>query len=144
MIEYAPHYDRRHNLNLVSSVKLGSENNWEISARWNLGSGFPFTQNQGIYEQIGFNSGINSQYWNENGTMSLLYAGLNEGRMPYYHRLDLNINNKKELGEYNSIKVDAGVTNAYNRNNLFYIDRITQERVDQLPIMPSLGITFKF
>jgi hypothetical protein len=32
----------------------------------------------------------------------------------------------------------------YNRQNVFYFDRISQTRINQLPIMPSLGIVFKF
>jgi hypothetical protein len=33
------------------------------------------------------------------------------------------------------------VLNAYNRPNLFYIDRITARRYNQLPILPSAGLT---
>jgi hypothetical protein len=36
------------------------------------------------------------------------------------------------------------LTNAYNRDNIFYYDRIKQERVDQLPILPALGIQYEF
>jgi hypothetical protein len=32
----------------------------------------------------------------------------------------------------------------YNRNNVFYRDRITGEIVYQLPLMPSLGVTWAF
>ena len=46
---YYPHFDRRHNINLVSTYKFGYQNSWSLDARWNLGSGFPFTQTQGFY-----------------------------------------------------------------------------------------------
>jgi len=36
------------------------------------------------------------------------------------------------------------VVNVYNRENVFYVDRITNEVVYQLPIMPSLGISLTF
>ena len=36
------------------------------------------------------------------------------------------------------------VTNLYNRNNIFYFDRLTFTRVDQLPIMWSAGVNFNF
>ena len=40
--------------------------------------------------------------------------------------------------------ITASVTNAYNRENIFYFNRIKYERVNQLPIMPSLGISITF
>jgi len=34
----------------------------------------------------------------------------------------------------------AGAINAYNRTNLFYFDLWTLSRVDQLPVIPTLGL----
>jgi hypothetical protein len=52
---------------------------------------------------------------------------------------------RKDIKFKNSaLELNAGVTNAYNRANVFYIDRITAERVDQLPILPTFGIDFSF
>lgn len=31
------------------------------------------------------------------------------------------------------------LTNVYNRNNIFYVDRINRKRVDQLPILPAFA-----
>ncbi|MDD3743972.1 MAG: TonB-dependent receptor, partial [Lentimicrobiaceae bacterium] len=89
-MEYVPHYDRRHNVNLVSSYRFGSKRMWEFNARWNFGSGFPFTQTQGNYEKLTFGQGAGTNYLIENGMMGTQYAGLNEARLPYYHRLDLS------------------------------------------------------
>ena len=36
------------------------------------------------------------------------------------------------------------MTNVYNRNNIFYFDRLTFTRIDQLPFMWSAGLTFRF
>jgi hypothetical protein len=38
----------------------------------------------------------------------------------------------------------ASATNMYNRENIFYFDRIRNKRVNQLPIMPTIGITLNF
>ena len=59
-----------------------------------MGSGFPFTQTQGFYENIPFSDGINTDYTSENGELEIVYAELNKGRLPYYHRLDLSISKK--------------------------------------------------
>ena len=32
------------------------------------------------------------------------------------------------------------MTNVYSRANIFYINRVTGERVDQLPFLPSIGL----
>ena len=88
---YFPHFDRRHNVNFVSSFTFGNNNSWKADARWNLGSGFPFTQTQGYYENIPFTGGINTDYITQNGELDVIYAELNQGRLPYYHRLDLSL-----------------------------------------------------
>ena len=144
IIQYPPHFDRRHNVNLVVSYTFGEDLNWEFSTRWNLGSGFPFTQTQGFYEKIPFHDGINTDYTTANGELGIVYGPLNQGRLPYYHRLDMNLKRSFVLGDYANIDVTLSVTNVYNRNNIFYFDRIRYERVDQLPFMPTLGVSLTF
>ncbi|HOY30893.1 MAG TPA: TonB-dependent receptor [Bacteroidales bacterium] len=141
---YFPHYDRRHNVNLVGSVNFGKNFSWGVNVRWNLGSGFPFAQTQGFYELLDFADGINTDYTTNNGTMGIIYAEYDSGRLPFYHRLDVSFNKVFEFGENMKLDINLGLTNVYNRKNIFYFDRITYQRIDQLPIMPSLGVSFKF
>lgn len=143
-INYFPVFDRRHNVNLVSTYTFGKDLNWEASARWNLGSGFPFTQTQGYYERYSFSEGINANYTTTNGELGIQYAGLNEGRLPYYHRLDVNIKRQFMISQNSIIEATAGITNAYNRQNIFYFDRVRYQRVDQLPFMPNVGVVWTF
>ncbi len=92
LISYRPpHYDRRHNVNLLISYTAGDRRQWEFSGRWNYGSGFPFTQVQGYYEYLNFNQGVNTDYVNANGDLGILYGDLNEGELPSYHRLDFDV-----------------------------------------------------
>ena len=142
--EYAPHFDRRHNVNFVASYKFGRNNSWKTDLRWNLGSGFPFTQTQGFYESLTFEDGINTDYTSVNGDLGIQYAELNEGRLPYYHRLDLSISKVVKVASNSNLEISASVTNVYNRENIFYFNRIKYERVNQLPIMPSIGASIKF
>jgi len=141
---YFPHFDRRHNINLVSSYTFGKKNSWKADARWNLGSGFPFTQTQGFYENLPFSQGINTNYISENGDLGIVYADLNEGRLPYYHRLDLSLSKTIEISKNMILEITSSVTNAYNRENIFYFNRIKNKRVNQLPLLPSAGISLKF
>lgn len=141
---YYPHYDRRHNVNVLVSYQVGRSRSFEISARWNYGSGFPFTATAGIGEIQSFSNGINSNYITSNGTLTTLYGKLNGKRLPNYHRLDISLKKRFDVFKHSILEIDASVTNVYDRDNLFYYDRLTSERVNQLPIMPSLGLTLKF
>lgn len=141
---YNPHFDRRHNINLVTSYTFGKNSNWEVDARWNLGSGFPFTQTQGFYEKIVFENNIDADYIQQNGTLGIIYGELNKGRLPYYHRLDLSLKKKWTLSKRSILEANAGITNVYNRENIFYFDRITYSRKNQLPFLPSAGMNITF
>lgn len=141
---YAPVFDRRHNINFVASQKFGKKRNWEASMRWNLGSGLPFTQTQGYYQSPNTGDGISSDYITGNADeLTIQFAELNGGRLPYYHRLDFNVRREFKWKKV-SLEANAGVTNAYNRDNVFYIDRITAKRVNQLPILPMVGLEMTF
>ncbi len=141
---YSPHYDRRHTINLLTTVRLGEQNQWEISGRWSYGSGYPFTQTQGMYENITYYNGLTTDYTRVNGEYGVLYADLYGGRMPSYHRLDISGKRKFSIGKRSILEINVSVTNVYNRNNIFYFDRLTFDRVDQLPIMWSTGLNFRF
>lgn len=140
---YFPHFDRRHNINLVGTYRFGAKLTWEFSARWNFGSGFPFTQTQGYYEKINFEQ-IYEDYLVENGDLGIIYGELNGGRLPTYHRLDFNFKKRFYLSENSKLDIDFSLVNVYDRKNVFYRDRITGEIVHQLPIIPSLGVTWAF
>ena len=141
---YNPHFDRRHNINLVSTYKFGHKNSWSIDGRWNFGSGFPFTQTKGFYPNIGFEDGINTDYISENGDLGILYAEINQGRLPYYHRLDVSLKKIHEINKNTVLEWNIGATNTYNRENIFYFNRVEYKRVNQLPFMPSAGVSLTF
>ena len=141
---YNPHFDRRHNMNFVTSYKFGKNDSWKADMRWNLGSGFPFTQTQGFYENLTFLDGIDSDYTSENGELGIEYAELNEGRLPYYHRLDASVSKSIKLNKTSELDMTLSVTNAYNRENIFYFNRVKYKRVNQLPLMPSFGASITF
>lgn len=140
---YRPNFDRRHNINIVSSYIFGKDENWEVDVRWNFGTGFPFTPTQGFYESLNFDD-ITTDYVTQNGDMSILYGGLNSHQLPTYHRIDITIKKWWEFSEFSKLEIAAGCTNAYNRANVFYFDRVAYKRVNQLPIMPSLSMNYSF
>lgn len=146
---YNPHFDRRHNINIVGSYKFGRGKVWEASFRWNYGSGFPFTPTQGYYPGLPFTGvdgrpSIGYDYTTENGDPNILYGDLNSARLTDYHRLDLSIKRFWEVSEYQRVEATLGATNAYNNENIFFFNRATAEPVYQLPIMPYLSMSYSF
>ena len=142
---YPPHYDRRHNANAVVSYSWGRNQSWEASVRWNIGSGFPFTKTQGFYEQLPFEQGIYTNYTQQNGVLGIVYDdSLNTGRLPFYHRLDVSLRKTFNISERIQFEVNGSLINAYNRENIFYFDRVRYTRVNQLPILPALGMSLSF
>jgi hypothetical protein len=124
---------------------FGKNKSYELSMRWNLGSGLPFTQTQGFYNGQGVSQGISLDYLTNNSQyLSVQYADLNGGRLPYYHRLDVSVKRTIKINEKSNLELNLGVTNLYNRANVFYIDRITGERINQLPFLPTFGLDFTF
>ena len=141
---YQPNFDRRHNANILLNYEFDKKHPSEVSLRWNFGSGFPFTQTQGYYEKYNFQQGIGTDYNASNGQLGIVYAQINRGRLPYYHRLDFSVKRKWVFREGSEFNLLFSVTNVYNRNNIFYYDRIKGKRVDQLPILPALGCNYSF
>ena len=149
--EYFPLWDRRHTANLVSSytwgarqnVRRGRERRWEASLRWTLGSGLPFTQTLGFFEKLLFlQNGSQSPYPTQQGILAILLSPqYNAARLPAYHRLDLALKYRQRLSETLLLETSFTLLNAYNRPNIFYIDRITARRYNQLPLLPMLGLT---
>lgn len=142
---YPTNFDRRHNINLLGTYAFGRNRSWEFGARWNFGTGFPFTLTQGFYGQLNFIDGIDTDYQTENPDLGIIYDDQrNGGRLPDYHRLDLSLKKRIEITDKVNFEITASVSNAYDRQNIFFFDRIRYERVDQLPILPSLGAKLNF
>ncbi len=143
---YPTVFDRRHNLNVLTTYNFDRKGDFSISLRWNLGSGFPFTKTQGFYNQLTFAEGANTNYQTENpDQVGIIYSQIrNGGRLPYYHRLDFSATRKFVFSKHSFMEISASLTNSYNRDNIFYFDRVKYSRVNQLPILPALSLRFGF
>ena len=143
---YPTIFDRRHNMNILANYQFGANNSWEAGVRWNYGSGFPFTQTVAFYNSIDFVDGAETDIVTENpDDVGVLYSQTrNGGRLPSYHRLDFSLIKRISFGDKGELEINASVTNAYNRGNIFYFDRITYDRVNQLPILPSVSVKYSF
>ena len=142
-VVYYPHFDRRHNINLVASYSFGKRRSWEVNCRWNFGTGFPFTQTQAYYPHYD-PTHINDDYVTANEDVYFLLAELNQARLPSYHRLDLGAKKKFFLGPRHTLELYFSMTNVYNYKNVFYVNRTTNDVVYQLPFLYYFGMTWRF
>ncbi len=143
LVNYRTHYDRRHNINIIVTYSAGARKQWELSGRWNFGSGFPFTQVSGFYENYQLGN-IGDNFIGANGNLGLIYDDLNKGELPTYHRFDIDAKRKFNFSDRVNLELDLSVTNIYNRNNVFFVDIVSGETMYQLPIMPSVSLTLTF
>lgn len=105
----------------------------------------PFTQTQGFYGQDPFGGGVGTDITQNNPDLSTVYGPLNGGELPYYGRLDLGLTKTWKLDDRQTVrKLDLSCTNTLDRQNIFYFDRVRYQRVNQLPLLPSIGFSYTF
>lgn len=144
-------YDRRHDLKAVVAHRV---NSWlEVTANWNLSSGFRFTFPRGSIPLRVPGTGDAEVI----EVVIPRYDGKNATSMPLYHRLDVGANMTFHSGKLTHT-INVGVYNAYFRQNPLYIrvrsnytdDNNTLSEVTELvqvsliPITPSLNYSIQF
>ncbi|PHK99458.1 TonB-dependent receptor [Neolewinella marina] len=145
-VDYPTSYDRRHTVNLYGSHEFGPQQRWNAGFRFTFGSAFPFTQTLGIIQDSGLDRNpVLADFLTGNGSPTvLLSADRNGGRLSDLHRLDLSLTRTLPLGGNANLEITGTVTNAYNRENTFYVDRLRGGRVNQLPLLPALAATLRW
>jgi hypothetical protein len=132
-VVYTPGHDRRHQFNALlhaQKEELG------ITVQLTIGTGYPFTQSTGFDVWLLLTPDVDVT--SEPGLERIAYSEPFKGRQPAYQRVDVwlerRIERRRSVGT-----LRAGVVNLFNRSNLFYFDLFTFKRVDQLPLVPSIG-----
>ena len=141
---YSPHFDRRHNVNILGTLVLSRDRSWEVNLRWNFGSGFPFTPSKGYYESITIDDLQINNIMSQNGLLDIYYGTYNAARLPAYHRLDAGIKKTFALKGNMRLEAEMNVINLYNHKNVYYVDRANNDVVYQLPFLPGFRISFAF
>ena len=135
---FSPPHDQRHTFSALLSYELAG---FIAGARWYYGSGRPFTQVTGFDMVLNVPSQNPLQHA---GTARTSFSEPYGARQPVQHQLDISVKRSFQLYENISLTAEAGTINTYNRNNIFYLDLNTLQRIDQTPFMPyfSLKTTF--
>lgn len=131
---FRPPHDRRHQINVVAGATLAG---FDVSARWEFGSGLPFSRAIGF---DGFALIDDVEKASEiPGTRRVIYERPYNAVLPTYHRLDLSVERTMQIDAFD-VTVQGSAINTYDRRNLFYVDIFTLRRVDQLPFVPSIAL----
>lgn len=133
-LDFRPAHDRRHQLNALLSTKLVG---LDWSVRWQFGSGLPFSRAYGFDGFVLMDGPVD--VFETPGFRRVIYERPYNGILPTYHRLDFSVEKTFDLKRAD-ITVLGSLINVYDRANLFYLDVFTLQRVDQLPLIPTLGI----
>jgi outer membrane receptor for ferrienterochelin and colicin len=147
---YPAPFDRRHTLNITGAYDISHK--LSLSATWAFHTGQPVTMPIALYEQP------------ENGYPEFIYKDINNFRMPSYHRLDIGLTYKRVTKRNRDASWHAGVYNAYNRINPYYLDFNQRYYYEQkqsygasvtgvnsqlskmsvIPLLPYIGYSIKF
>jgi len=131
-VKYHPRYDSRHNLNF--SFTLNFFDDWQFSANWIYHSGRPYTQQLGYYDKLLLNDFLYDYKIYESLFPIRYFGDKNTARLPDYHRLDLILAKKINLG-FMKLNFDISAINVYNRKNIFYFEQSTGKIVNMLPFL---------
>ena len=130
-------FDQTHVATFAASYNLTPT--WEIGAKWQYRTGNPYTPVEDAIIQFDPRNG--------QPIYVPVYAETNSDRLPPYHRLDLRVSKTFQFGGW-KLGAFFELLNTYNRQNLLdyrYSENYTErEDVNQLPIIPYLGITAEF
>ena len=119
---FPPKHDRRHDLSFVASYKVGA---WRFGANLAYATGQAFTP------------------------VSETPAQRNSARLLPYHRLDVSASRSFELWRADS-ELYVQIFNVYSRRNEWFVQldsvepEVDPRKIEQLPIIPTLGFNFSF
>lgn len=130
-------FDNRHTINILLNYKISGR--VSLSAAWTGHSGNRFTLLPQVWESPGFEH----DWYND---FSPLKTGINNYRLPFYHRLDLSLTVRNNRGYWN-----ISLYNAYCHLNTVAVRRTYDDsgrpvfqKVRMLPIIPSVSYTWQF
>ena len=137
---YPPKHDRIHDINIVANYKLNKL--WRFTAVFNYATGQAVTEVQGRYSlQLPTGSITRDPF---------IVGGLNTGRLPAYHRLDIGFTRNGKFFNIGDYEMKIQVINLYSRRNIWFYsydydtNPISREDVQMLPIIPNISFTLDF
>ena len=136
--EFYPDFDRRHQVVVMQDRALGKK--WRLNLGFRFGTGQPLTLAVGRYTV----HDINGRAYDV-----VLEGPENAFRLPPYHRLDVGFTRSFRMFGLDS-EATLQVINVYNRKNVYIRTYDTSKNpaqyqdINQLPILPTIGLNVRF
>jgi hypothetical protein len=140
-LTYNPRYDRRHTINLLSMVHV--LDGFDVSFRWEYGSGLPFTQTVGYFDRLALTEIFRQGFVHQTGDPYSLLGDKDAARLPAYHRLDASATYRFVVRPTRG-SIGIHVTNVYDKQNIFYFDRGTGHQINMLPFFPTATLSLEY
>ena len=135
-------YDRRHDLSVVAT--------YELNKKWKLGGVFVYG--------TGNATSLPERFYFVEGVLTQEYSGINQYRLPAYHRMDLSATYTPVPKKEKKVKSSwvFGVYNTYSRMNPYFIYydqsgnpldgslKVEARQVSLFPLLPSVTWNFQF
>ncbi|MCQ2229978.1 MAG: TonB-dependent receptor [Bacteroidales bacterium] len=131
---YPFHYDRRHDLNILAT--------WHINSKWSLSGNFALSSGAPVTLPVSYVSDglINEDYY--------VYEGINNRRLPTYHRLDLAATRSKRTRRGNMSEFKINIFNVYARQNAqaMYFNSWNNKatQISMFSIVPTVSYSITF
>ena len=142
---YPPKHDRLHDLSAVLTFQ--ADRAWAFRFAFSYATGQAVTVPAARYEIHDSHEAIGSGY----NAWVLVSPGLNDARLPPYHRLDVGVSKAGRLFGAANYELNVQVFNAYRRRNpwvVFYGEsdgRIKRKVLNQISIpLPSVTLSLSF
>lgn len=138
---YPPKYDRTHDVNITTSLRLSDR--WSTNAVFSYATGQAYTQPLGRTE-------ISGIPWDNEPRDIFTVGNINASRLPSYHRLDLAFSRSGTFLGIGEAEWRIQIINVYSRRNVWFYNfdfdenPIERQEVNLLPIIPSLSYTVNF
>jgi hypothetical protein len=141
---YSASFEKQHQLSSSLFYTLDADRRIQFALAFYFSTGSPFTRTQGFFGDYDILT-ENDDFITQNPNLKILYEDLiNMGRLPNTHRLDFSVNKFWNISDDYILRAQFSVHNLYDRNNIFYFDRIEGKRVDQLGVIPGVSLGLEF
>ncbi len=140
-VTYAPRYDRRHTVKAIGTIHILE--GLDGTLRWEYGSGYPFTQNDGSYSRLTLGDIGTDPLPEGGGDVTAALGAKNAARLPAYHRMDAGVSYRITVGMFRGT-VGVSIINLYDAKNILYYNRNTGKTAYMTPFLPTASFTLEF
>jgi hypothetical protein len=140
-VTYPPRYDRRHTVKAIGTIHI--IDGLDATLRWEYGSGYPFTQNEGSYSSLTLGDISADPSPEGPGGIASALGTKNAARLPAYHRMDAGLTYKVTVEMFRGT-IGVSVINLYDAKNILFYNKSTGKTSYMIPFLPTASFSLEF